>query len=153
MTTEITLDHRTVEGDATKPIARYLPTFGRIVMGAIFFLFGLDGFLHVLPQPSGPIPSGAMAFGGALMNSGYMFPLIKGTEVLAGALLLSNRFVPLALVLIAPVVVNIFAFHAFLDPSGVGLASVILALEILLAWRYRNVYRPMLSMGAATEPK
>lgn len=117
-------------------------------MGLMFFVFGLNGFLNFLPQPSTPMPEGADAFGGALMKTGYMFPLIKGTEVLVGALLLSNRFVPLALALIAPVVVNIFAFHAVLAPSGVAVTVVVLALEVYLAWSYRSFYRPMLAMRA-----
>ena len=63
---------------------------------------------------------GAIAFFGGLMKTGYMMPLIFGTQVLVGALLLSNRFVPLALALIAPVIVNIVAFHAFLAPLRGG---------------------------------
>ena len=111
----------------------------------MFFVFGLDGFLHFMPGPPSSVPEGAMAFGGAVVKTGYLFQLIKGTEVLVGALLLTNRFVPLALALIAPVVVNIFAFAAFLAPSGLPLATIILALEIGLAWSYRKAYRPMLA--------
>ncbi len=133
----------------TKSIARHLATVARVVMGLIFFVFGLNGFLDFLPHPTGPFSAGAMAFGGALMQTGYMFPLIKGTEVVVGALLLSNLFVPLALALIAPVVVNIFAFHVFLEPSSLPLAGLILALEICLAWAYRNAYRAMLVRRAA----
>jgi hypothetical protein len=90
-----------------------------------------------------------MAFGMALFKSGYMFPLIKGTEVAAGALLLSRRLVPLALIVIAPVIVNIFAFHAFLAPDGVALAAVIVALELHLAWVHRAAYRPLFALRAA----
>jgi hypothetical protein len=121
-------------------------------MGLLLFVPGLDGFLHFVPQPSTPMSEGAAAFGVALMNAGYMFPLIKGTELIAGALLLVNRFVPLALALIAPVVVNIFAFHAFLAPSGVAVPIVLLALEVCLAWAYRGAYRPMLAPRAAPGP-
>jgi hypothetical protein len=105
-------------------------------------LFGLNGFLHFLPAP--PMPDAAAQFGGALFATGYMFPLIKGTEVLTAILLLSNRFVPLALALIAPVIVNIVAFHAFLAPSGMILPLVLLATELLLAWSYRGAFAPML---------
>jgi len=72
-------------------------TTGRVLLGLVFLVCGLNGFLNFLPQPTGPIPEGALALGGALMKAGYMFPLIKGTEVLAGVLLLANVFVPLAL--------------------------------------------------------
>jgi hypothetical protein len=72
-----------------------------------------------------------------------MFPLIKGTEVLAGALLLGNRFVPLALTLLAPITVNIVAFHALLSP-GLGLPAVIVALQLYLAYAFRAQYRGVL---------
>jgi hypothetical protein len=65
--------------------------------------------------------------------------------VTVGALLLANRFVPLALVLIAPVIVNIFAFHAFLAPSGLVVASALVALELTLAWVNRSAYRSLLA--------
>jgi uncharacterized membrane protein YphA (DoxX/SURF4 family) len=129
-----------------RSITHYLPTAARILMGLVFFVFGLDGFLHFIPVPSTPLPTGAMAFAGALVQTGYMFPLIKGTEVFVGALLLSNRMVPLALVLIAPVVVNIFAFSAFLAPSGIPIPIVVVALEVYLAWSYRKSYAPMLAL-------
>jgi hypothetical protein len=119
----------------------------------VFFVFGLNGFLNFLPQPSTPMPEGAVAFVGALVQSGYMLQLIAGVQVVAGALLLSNRFVPLALVLLAPVVVNILAFHAFLAPSGVGFAVVVLAMEVYLAWVYRQAYRSTLAMRAAPASK
>lgn len=130
---------------APRSITRYAAATARVLLGLVFFVSGLDGFLHVLPQPTEPPSEGAMALAIALMKSGYMFPLIKGTEVVAGTLLLANRFVPLALVVIAPVIVNIFAFHAFLAPSGLVIASVLVALEVALAWIHRSAYRPLLA--------
>ncbi|MDB6025476.1 MAG: DoxX family protein [Verrucomicrobiales bacterium] len=91
---------------------------------------------------------GAMALMGGFMKSGYMLPLIMGTQLISGVLLLVNRFVPLALALLAPVVVNILAFHIFLAPSGLVIAIVVMALELYLAWSYRTAYRPMLAMRA-----
>jgi uncharacterized membrane protein YphA (DoxX/SURF4 family) len=132
----------------TRALVRHIPTGARILLGLIFFVFGLNGFLNFIPPPSEPIPDGAMAFAMAIMKTGYIFPLIKGTEVIAGALLLSNRFVPLALALIAPVIVNIVAFHMFLAPSGSGLALLILALELYLAWSYCGSYRAMVAPRA-----
>jgi uncharacterized membrane protein YphA (DoxX/SURF4 family) len=127
-------------------IARYAPVAARVLLGLIFFVLGLNGFLRFLPMP--PPPAGALAFFGALLQTGYMFPLIKGTEVIAGALLLSNRFVTLAPAVLAPIVVNIVAFHAFLAPSGGGAAYLALVLELYLAWSYRDAYRPMLAPRA-----
>ncbi len=126
-----------------RSISRYTAPCARVLLGLVFFVCGLDGFLHFLPQPTELPPEGAMTFAIALLKSGYMFPLIKGTEVAVGALLLANRFVPLALVIIAPVIVNIVAFHAFLAPSGVGLACVLAVLAIHLAWVHRAAYRPL----------
>jgi hypothetical protein len=78
-----------------------------------------------------------------------MIYLVAATQVIAGVLLLVNRFVPLALAIIAPVVVNIFAFHLFLDlPGFAGPAPVVIVLEIYLAWVYREAFRPMLAAKA-----
>ncbi len=129
-----------------RTVSSYLPAAGRILLGLIFFVFGLNGFLGFLPQPE--VPEAAGAFLGGLAAAGYMFPLIKGTEVVAGALLLGNRFVPLALVVLAPVVVNIVLFHAVLAPAGMVLPIVVLALELYLAWSYRDAVRGVLSAKA-----
>ncbi len=125
-------------------------TLVRVLFGLAFAVFGLDGFLHFMPQPTSPPPEGAMAFGIALLKSGYMFPLIKGTELAAGLLLLTRRFAPLGLVLLAPVLVNIVAFHLFLAPEGLGIALVLVAVELGLAWAYRAAFRPLLSATATT---
>lgn len=132
----------------TRSIAQYLQPAARIALGALFTVMGLNGFMTFLPSP--PIPDAALAFFGALFHTGYMIQLIAGTQLIAGILLLSNRFVPLALALLAPVIVNIIAFHAFLLPSGLPSALVVLALEIYLAWMYRNAYRPMLAMRSTS---
>jgi len=129
-------------------ISSKLPSIARIALGLAFFVFGLNGFLHFLPQP--PMSGPPADFAGALFATGYMFPLIKGTEVVASILLLSNRYVPLALALLAPVMVNIVAFHAFLAPAGLALPIVLLALELYLARSYRDAFAPMLH--ARTEP-
>ena len=132
---------------------RHLPTVARYLMGLVFFVFGLNGFLNFIHQP--PPPPAAGAFAGALFASGYFFPLLKSTEVISGALLLGNRYVPLALTLLAPIVVNIFAFHAFLEPSGLPIAILVIALEIFLAWSYRDAFKPMLAakVSPATTPE
>src|SRR6478735_11405333 len=119
-----------------------LPSVARVVLGFAFFVFGLNGFLHFLPQP--PMSGPPADFAGALFATGYMFPLIKGTEVAASLLLLSNRYVPLALALLAPVLVNIVAFHAFLAPAGLVLPLVLLGLELYLARSYKDAFAPML---------
>src|SRR6266568_1417069 len=130
----------------TMSLARHLPTAARILMGLPFFVSGLNGLLHFLPEPSVVLPEGATAFANALVKTGYMLPLIFGTQLIVGALMLVNRFVPLALALIAPFLVNALAFHLFLEPSGRPIVLAFLALEIYLAWAYRKAYRSMLAM-------
>lgn len=140
-----------VPANQPRGIVRHLPTVARVLLGLMFFAFGLMGLLNLIPPPpKESLPAALVAFSEALMKTGYLFQLIKGTEVLVGALLLLNRFVPLALALIAPVIVNIVAVHAFLAPSGLGMAIVILGLELYLAWSYRSAFRPML--GARVTP-
>jgi uncharacterized membrane protein YphA (DoxX/SURF4 family) len=111
----------------------------RLLMGAAFTFFGLNGFFNFIPPPK-EMPPGLGEFFGAMVNTRYMLPLIAGTQVLVGLLLLVNRFVPLALVLIAPVIVNIIAIHVFLDPAGIGPGIVVLLLEAFLVWAYRKSY-------------
>ena len=115
-------------------------TTARLTLGVIFFVFGLNGFFGFLPQPA--LPSEAAAFLGALGATGYMLPLIKGTEVVAGLMLLANRWVPLALLLLAPIVVNIVAFHVVLAPAN-PVTAVVLGLTVFLAWSYRRHYREL----------
>lgn len=124
-------------------ITTKLPSVARVLLGLTFFVFGLNGFLHFLAQPAPPPAAGA--FAGAMAATGYFFPLLKGTEVFVGTLLLSNRFVPLALAVLAPVLINIVAFHLFLEPpTTLGLPLALLALELYLAWSYRGAFRSML---------
>ena len=148
MTTQTITPAITVSNPSAS-ITRYITPCVRTLMGLVFFVCGLDGFLHFIPQPTEPPSEPALAFAIGLIKSGYMFPLIKGTEVAVGALLLTNRFVALALVVIAPVIVNIFAFHAFLAPSGIVIASALVAFELYLAWIHRSAYR---SLFAARTP-
>lgn len=125
-------------------INRIITAVARILLGALFTFSGLNGFLQFLPQSTEGFPAGAVAFSTALGETGYMMQLTMGVELVVGILLLVNRFVPLALALLAPVVVNIVAFHVFLAPAGTGMSFVIAALEVYLAWAYRAAFRPML---------
>ncbi len=118
-----------------------LPPVARVLLGLVFVVFGLNGFFRFLPMP--PHPGAAGAFLGALAATGYMFPLLKTTEVLAGVLLLSGRLVPFALTLLAPVLVNIAAFHFVLEPQSSAMVVVLLALEAYLAWTHRAAYAPL----------
>src|SRR5438477_1745787 len=100
-------------------IARKIPTVARIGLGLVFMVFGFNKLLHFLPQP--PISGPPAEFFGALFATGYMLPLLATTEIVAGLMLLSGRFVPLAVALLAPVIVNIVGFHIFLAKGGFAL--------------------------------
>ena len=149
MTSELTFNLEVKKTRATKLVTRYLPAAVRNLLGLMFFVFGLNGFLNFIPQPTTPLPAGATAFVGALMNTGYMFQLIAGTQLIVGALLLANRFVPLALTLLAPFVVNSIAFHLFLEPTGRPMAFTVVAFGLYLAWVHRDAYRSLLSARVA----
>jgi uncharacterized membrane protein YphA (DoxX/SURF4 family) len=117
------------------------------VLGFIFLAFGLNGFVNFIPRL--PMPNAALEFFVGLAATHYMLPLLFVTQAGAGALLLVGLFVPLALALLAPVVVNIFLFHVFLAPGGLPVALIVVALEIYLAWAYRHAFAPMLQPRAA----
>ena len=112
----------------------------RILLGLIFVVFGLNGFLHFLPQPQ--LPDAAKSFFGGLAATGYMLPLLFAAQVLGGVLLLLGM-VPLGLLILAPVIVNIIGFHIFLAPDGLPLAIVVAVLALFLAWTHREVYAPL----------
>lgn len=118
----------------------------RVLLGLVFFVLGLNGFIGFLEPPA--MNEKAMGFMGALTGSGYLLRVVKLVEIVGGALLLAGRFVPLALVLLAPIVVNIFLFHVFLDAGLLPLSILIVLLEIFLAWAYCDAFRGVLTIGA-----
>lgn len=123
-----------------------LTTVARIVLGLIFTVFGLNGFFNFLPNPE--LPGAAGEFIGGLMGSGYFWPFLKLTESVCGILLLANRMVPLALTILAPVILNIILFHIFLANAIEAIAVPILAVILLvyLAYSYRSYYAGVLTM-------
>jgi uncharacterized membrane protein YphA (DoxX/SURF4 family) len=115
---------------------KYVIVIVRVLLGLLFLVFGLNGFLHFM----GPMPEmqgQAGAFITALASSGYIY-VIALLQVLGGlCLLLGARFVPLGLTLLGPVIVNIVLFHVFLEPSGLAMSLAISALALFLLWIYR----------------
>jgi putative oxidoreductase len=110
----------------------------RLLLGLIFVVFGLNGFLNFINM--GPMPSGlAGQFIGALALSHY-FWVVAALQVAGGVLLLVNRFVPLALVLLGPVIVNIISYHVFLNPSGAELAIVVVVLWGIVFYSHRQYF-------------
>ncbi len=115
---------------------KYAIIIARVLLGLVFAIFGSNAFLHFIPTPPS-IPGQAGAFLGALISSGYIYP-IAILQVVGGLLLLTGRFVPLGLTLLGPVIVNIVLYHIFLDQSGLTVAIVISILALFLLWAYRD---------------
>jgi putative oxidoreductase len=115
----------------------------RVLLGLVFFVFGLDAFLHFMPMPQ--LPKGeAGAFMGALFSSGYFYA-VKCFEICGGLLLLIGKKVPLGLTLLGPVIVNILFYDIFLDHTGLPMGIVIAALSLFLLWVYRRAFAGLLS--------
>lgn len=114
----------------------------RILLGLTFTIFGLNGFLHfiTIPHPEGV----AGQFMGALVVSHFLIPVFA-LQVTAGVLLLANRFVPLALVILAPIIVNIVLYHILMAPHGLGLALVTTALWVMAFHRERAAFAGLFS--------
>ena len=118
----------------------------RLLLGLVFTVFGLNVFVQFLPAPERSEAAGS--FYGALLGSGYLVPLLGATKLTAGIFLLAGILVPLALTLLAPIVVNIVLFHVFLDPAGMPIAILVLVLEVFLAWGYRDSFKGVLNLRA-----
>ncbi len=125
---------------------KHLPTALRLILGLIYFVFGLNGFLNFLPQP--PMPEAAGAFAGAMAATGYFFPVLKATEVLGGLALLTGLYVPLALIVLAPITLQIVLFHTFLAPEGMFIQVAMLLIHLSLGYLYLNSYREILKAKA-----
>ena len=122
----------------------------RSLLGLIFFVFGLNKFLHFIPNP--PLPEPATDFFGAMFKTGYFIPMLATTEVVSGALLLTGIATPFALILLAPVVFNIFMFNLFLAPGNLAVPLVVAALELILAFLHRDAFAPLFSGTAVGTP-
>src|SRR5689334_8267320 len=114
----------------------------RVLLGVAFLIFGLNGFLNFMPAPK-DLPPDIIAVTTGLVKGGYM-TVVAGAEIIGALLLLTNRFVPLALAILAPVIVGILTFHIAIAPSTIVPGIVILVMELYLAWAYRGAFRPML---------
>ncbi|MGE0398824.1 MAG: DoxX family protein [Kofleriaceae bacterium] len=129
---------------------RHLAPISRVLLGLVFLAFGINYFVPYLP-PQPPPPPEAMGFIVALVGS-KLLTLVKLVEIAAALALLSNRFVPLALALLAPIIVGIVFFHVMLVPAGLPIAIGLVVLELVLAWSYRSAFAPMLRAKVAPDP-
>ena len=127
---------------------RTVSTIARYLAGLIFLVFGLNGFLNFIPLP----PPGGIAaqFMGALYASHYLI-VIFAFQIIAAVLLLIDRYVPLALAVLAPVIVNILCFHALMAPSGLPLAVFVAVLWVVIFVDVRPAFAGLLQ--ARFEPR
>jgi hypothetical protein len=116
---------------------KILVLISRLLLGLVFVFFGSNGFLHFLPATLPPGLAGQ--FLTALLQSHYVL-FVSAIQVISGLLFLANRYVPLALALIGPVIVNILLFHIFLLPQGLVIAVVVAILWFILFVRYREYF-------------
>jgi uncharacterized membrane protein YphA (DoxX/SURF4 family) len=134
-----------------KSFTRFFPHIARVLLGLMFLIFGLNGFLNFIPVPK-DIPQDIMTVSMALMKAGYM-NVVSAVEILVAVLLLINRFVPLALTLLAPILVGILTFHIAMQPATIGPGIVVTLLELFLAYSYRKAFCPMLAAKVAPSQK
>ena len=118
----------------------------RTLMGLLFLFASITYFLMMMGLFPVPEMNGAVkTFNEGLAASGYFFTLLKITEFVCGLLLVTGRFVPLALVILSPIIINILMVHTFLDRSGLPIAAFLVLANIFLAYCYRDAFRPLLT--------
>jgi putative oxidoreductase len=117
----------------------------RILLGLLFLVFGLNGFLHFIPMTP---PAGlAGQYMGALFLSHYLVAVFL-LQIIGGALFLANRFIPLALILLGPVLVNILLFHSLMAPEGLPMALFATVLWAILFYSVRRAFAGVLVQRA-----
>src|SRR6267378_3226756 len=121
-------------------------TIARIILGSVFVFFGLNIFFQFLHMPPPPSRS-AGDFARALVVSNYIY-VVGALQVIGGLLCLAGRFVPLALTLLGPVVVNILLFHILLNRTGLAMAVVVSVLALIVLWYYRASFAGLVKSGA-----
>lgn len=121
----------------------------RVILGLPFLVFGVNHFFPFIPHPemSGP----AMDYMVGLSKTGYFWPFLRSLEILIGLSLLSNRFVPLALAVLAPINLQIFIFHLFLEPTNLPLAIILIAAQSFLTIQYWAYFKQLFTKVAITK--
>jgi putative oxidoreductase len=107
----------------------------------LLLIFGANKFLHFIPMP--PMVGAAGDFMNSLGATGYVLPIVGLLEIFVGALLLLKKWVPFALVLLAPISINIVLFHLFLDIPGVGAALLVAVLNGILIYKNWSSFKPL----------
>lgn len=115
----------------------------RILLGIILILFGINMFYSFIPLPQPP--EKAANFLNSLADTGYVLNVVAFFEIFIGLLLLIKKWVPFAMLLLVPISLNILLFHIFLDIPGIGTAILVIVLNGILIYKYRQKYRPLFS--------
>ena len=115
----------------------------RVLLGLSFLTFGLNGFFHFIP--GAPPPGPATDFFNATIVESHYYVLIFGVQLICGLLLLSNQYVPLALVTLAAVLANILTFHITMAPASIGPAIFALVLWVIVCWSVRSEFATLLA--------
>jgi uncharacterized membrane protein YphA (DoxX/SURF4 family) len=119
----------------------------RTLQGLVFVFASIVVLLNLVPKPE--LTGAVKEFNEGIEATGYFITVLKVTELLCGIAFVSGYFVPLATVVIAPIIVNIFLFHAFVDPTGLPVAIFLVLANIFVAYYYRKAYVPLLTANAA----
>ena len=122
----------------------------RFLLGLIFLVFGLNGFFHFIPMPPPPAGSAAAQFFGALYVSNYLVVIFL-LQIVGAILLLLNRYVPIALTILAPIIFNILFFHCLMAPSGLPLAIVVTVLWIVVFLSVRSAFAGLWQQRVAAQ--
>ena len=113
-------------------------TIARYLLALVFTVFGLNGFFHFIPQP--PPPEHLAVQFMTVMSMSHYFVLVFAIQIAAGLLLFSGRYIPLALALLAPIIVNILLFHSLMNPEGIGAGALVAILWVVLFIRFRRAF-------------
>ncbi|TBX71050.1 DoxX protein [Flavobacterium silvisoli] len=113
----------------------------RVVLGLVLIVFGANKFLHFIPAE--PLTGAAGEFMNSLGATGYIFPVVGVFEVIIGVLLVFRKWVAFALILLAPISINILLFHLFLDIPGLGVALLVVVFNTILIYKHWQQYKPL----------
>lgn len=117
---------------------KILATISRYLLAFVFIVFGLNGFLHFIPQPPPPSELAQQYF--TVMFTSHYLMFVFGLQLIAGVLFLFRRTAPLALTISGPLIVNILLFHALMDPGGIVPGLVVTALWFAIYWQFRAAF-------------
>lgn len=117
----------------------------RVLLAAMYLFASVSFFFNIMPKEVPAMSAAQTTFMSGVMASVYLMPLIKATELIGGLLLLVNRTAPLAALIIFPVTLNIFLYHAFLGPKDLPMVGAMLIFNLFLFYAYRAKYLPIVS--------